>query len=1072
MTCPRCGSENRGGVRFCEECGARLTLSCPGCGADVPPDKRFCGACGVPVAGRSSDRDRSPRSYLPKHLVERILLSRDALEGERKRVTVLFADLKGSMELLSGRDPEEARKLLDGVLERMMEAVHQYEGIVNQVQGDGIMAMFGAPMAHEDHAIRACYAALRMHELVERYSLETRASHGTQLKIRVGLNSGEVVVRAIDSDLHMDYTGVGETTHLAARMEQLAVPGTTQMTAHTLRLVEGFVKTQPLGPKTVKGLTQPVDVFQLTGALPVRTRFEALAARGLTTFVGRQDESTALRRALEHVRLGHLQLMAIIGEPGVGKSRLLHEFVQFVRTHECLVLAGAAMSHWQTTSYRPVIELLRSYFHIDSRDDASGARGKVIAGVSRLEPSLQDAVPALLALLDALPEDSPFLTLDPAQRRRQTLLALKRLLLYHTFQQPLVLILEDLHWADSETLAVLDTVIDSPPSVPVLILVSYRPEFQHAWVNKPCYAQLRVDPLSPDSAERLLATLLGPADELEPIKRFLIERTEGNPFFLEESCRALIEMHTLVGEPAAYRLAKSLAVVEVPDSVQAVLAARIDRLPADEKRLLQLAAVIGKDVPYALLRTISGLPDEAIRGSLTKLQAGAFLYETRVFPDLEYTFKHSLTQEVAYAGLVDERRLNHHGAVGRALEEMFEGRTDEIVEVLAHHFGRGRENEKAVDYAILAAGKAQRRWANAEAQAQFNAALQRLAKMPDTPANRVRRIDAVLKQAEVKFTLGQLAEHAQALGEIRTLVLEAGDQLRRAAWCYWTGFLEALMGGRPESAIAYCLEAVHIAEAEGSDETKAYAESCLAQVYVFAGDLRRALEVGERALGTFEALGNLWWACRTVSHLSPSANALGEWDRSLRYCRRALEHGLALNDVRLKVSGLFRTASAHIQRGEPEVGLKYCEDALTLCPGPFDTAAIKAIRGYGLIRAGRGTEGLPDLQEAVSWFEQSRMGYTRTQVSLWAAEGYLVLGQFERARAIAEEALATCRTVGYRHLEGVALRLVGEALGPQDRAGAEYLAAAESILAEVGARRDPLRSHPRATGTQDNRTVA
>jgi class 3 adenylate cyclase/tetratricopeptide (TPR) repeat protein len=1028
-------------------------LACPKCGADVPPEKRFCGACGDPIAPPVPTRYRSPQEYLPRHLVEKIHLSRDLLQGERKRVTVLFADLKGSMELLSGRDPDEARRLLDGLLQCMMDAVHQYEGTVNQVQGDGIMAMFGAPVAHEDHAIRACYAALTMHDLVDRYSEQTRAAHHRELRIRIGLNSGEVAVRAIDSDLHLDYTGVGETTHLAARMEQLAAPGTTQITSDTLRLVSGFVKAKPLGPMAVKGLKEPVEAFQLVGAEPVRSRFEALKARGLTEFVGRQHEFDVLSAALPQARSGHLKVVGVIGEAGVGKSRLLHELARAARSQGCLVLEGGAMPYWRTTSYRPVIELLRDYFKVDAQEESTAVEAKVLAAMA----SLPGAQAPVLALLGALPEGSPFASLDPAQRRQQTLRAVKRLLLRHSVDQPLVLILEDLHWADSETLAVLETLIDSPPS-PVLILISYRPEFQHNWVNKPCYSQILIDPLEPASAGSLLDGLLGTAAELGPIKRLLIERTEGNPFFLEESCRTLIETHALAGLPAAYRLARPLSTIDIPDSVQAVLAARIDRLPADEKRLLQLSAVIGKDVPFPILETLSELSEEALRVALGNLQAAGFLYEARLFPELEYAFKHSLTQEVAYTGLVDERRLTHHAAVGNSLEAMYEGRTEEVVEALAHHFGKSRESEKAVDYAILAAGKAQGRWANADAVAHFSAALQRLGDMPDTPANRLRRIDAVLKQAEVKFTLGQLPEHAQALEGIHGLVRETGDPLRRATWCYWTAFLETLTGGKLESAIRHCLEAVAIAEAEGVAEVKAYAESCLTQAYVFAGELRKALEVGERALDTFESLGNLWWACRTVTHLSPTANALGEWDRSLRYCKLALEHGVALNDVRLKVYALFRTASAYIQRGDPTRGLKYCEDALVLSPGPFDMAAVRAVRGHGLVRAGRGAEGVIDLEEALGWFGRASLRYTRTQVSLWLAEGRLVEGHHDLARAVAEEALATARELGYRHLEGVALRLLAEALGPGDPASADHRGAAARILDEIGVRFEPVRA--------------
>jgi class 3 adenylate cyclase len=417
-------------------------------------ESRFCNACGQalrPPIPAPPARFTSPDAYTPQHLAERILTSRGALEGERKLVTVLFADLKGSMELLADRDPEEARKLLDPVLERMLEAVHHYEGTVNQVMGDGIMALFGAPLAHEDHAIRACYAALRMQEGVARFSRESLRTLGVPLQIRVGLHSGEVVVRAIGSDLHMDYTAVGQTTHLAARVEQIARPGSVLITADTLYLAETYVQVSPLGPVPVKGLEKPVELYEVTGAGPARTRLQAAAARGLTRFVGREAELQALQRALEHARAGRGQVVALVGEPGVGKSRLLWEFARSHRTQGCLILEAASVSHGRGTPNLPVIELLRGYFKIEARDDARAIRAKVTGTLLTLAEELKEAIPAVLGLLEALPEDSPFRALDPPLRRQRTLDALKQLLLRESQVQPLLLVFEDLHWLDNET---------------------------------------------------------------------------------------------------------------------------------------------------------------------------------------------------------------------------------------------------------------------------------------------------------------------------------------------------------------------------------------------------------------------------------------------------------------------------------------------------------------------------------------------------------------------------------------------------------------------------------------------
>ena len=552
MTCPRCQQENPAEARFCMKCGAALTLACAKCNTELPTGAAFCFACGQPVtAAPGGQRFTSPAAYTPRHLAEKILTSKSALEGERKQVTVLFADLKGSMELLADRDPEEARKLLDPVLERMMEAVHRYEGTVNQVMGDGIMALFGAPLAHEDHAVRACYAALRMQESVAQYAEGVFRSNGVPLQIRVGLNSGEVVVRAIGSDLHMDYTAVGQTTHLAARMEQMATPGTILLAPATLQLAEGYVQVATRGPVVVKGLAEPVEIYTLTGVSELRTRLHAAAARGLTRFVGRDAEIELLRRALGLAQDGHGQIIAIVGEPGVGKSRLVYEFTHSHRTRDWLILEASSVSYGKATSYLPVIDLLRAYFKVHDRETHREIREKVTGKLLTLDHALEPIVPALLALLDVPVEDARWQALDPAQRRQRTLDAVRHVLLRESQGQPVLSVFQDLHWIDAETQALLDGLVESMPTARLLLVVNYRPEYQHGWSRKTYYNQLRLDALPPESASELLHALLGEDPALEPLKQLLVRR--GNPFFIEESVRTLVETHALTGQRGAYR---------------------------------------------------------------------------------------------------------------------------------------------------------------------------------------------------------------------------------------------------------------------------------------------------------------------------------------------------------------------------------------------------------------------------------------------------------------------------------------------------------------------------------------
>ena len=681
MNCPQCQQENSPGAKFCNGCGARLELVCPACSHTNVAGSRFCNECGKPLDSAAAyvpaSQFTSPQTYTPKHLAEKILTSKSALEGERKQVTVLFADLKGSMELIADRDPEEARKLLDPVLEHMMEAVHRYEGTVNQVMGDGIMALFGAPLAHEDHAVRACYAALRMQESVKRYAEGVRRTEGIPIQIRVGLNSGEVVVRSIGSDLRMDYTAVGQTTHLAARMEQLATPGSVLLSADALRLAEGYVQVKTLGPISVKGLPEPVEAYEATGGGAVRTRLQAAAMGGFTRFVGRDTELDQLRRALTQAHDGRGQIVAVVGEPGVGKSRLFWEFTHSHRTEGWLILESGSSSYGKATAYLPITDLLKGYFKIQDRDDHREIREKVTGKLLTLDRALEAILPPLLTLLDVPVENPQWEVTDPPQRRRQTLDAVKRLLLRESQVQPVLVVFEDLHWIDSESQAFLDSVLESLPTAQLLLLVNYRPEYQHRWGSKSYYTQLRIDPLPPDNAHELLHSLLGTDAGLQPLKQLLIERTGGNPFFLEESVRTLVETDALVGERGSYRLVKDLPSVQVPATVQAVLATRIDRLPPEEKRLLQSASVIGESLPFNLLQAVVEMREEELHSHLSRLQAVEFLYETGLFPDLEYTFKHGLTYQVAYNSLLVDRRRSLHAKILDIIEKLYADRLAE-----------------------------------------------------------------------------------------------------------------------------------------------------------------------------------------------------------------------------------------------------------------------------------------------------------------------------------------------------------------------------------------------------------
>jgi predicted ATPase len=549
------------------------------------------------------------------------------------------------------------------------------------------------------------------------------------------------VVGAIGNDLKMDYTAVGQTVHLASRMEQMATPGTIMMSADSLRLAEGYVQVKPIGPVNVKGMAEPIEVYELAGAAAARTRLQVAATRGLTRFVGRDAEVETLRQTLEHARAGHGQVVAVVGEPGVGKSRLFYEFTHSHRAIDWLIIESGSVSYGKASPYLPLIDLLKAYFKIQERDNHRDIREKVTGKLLTLDEALKSTLPALLTLLDVAVDDTAWQGLDPAERRRRTLEAVKRILLRESQVQPLLVVFEDLHWIDSETQAFLDSLIESVPTARFLLLVNYRPEYRHGWGSKTYYSQIRIDPLPPESAMEVLSALLGDDRALLPLKGLLIARTEGTPFFLEESVRTLVEMNVVAGERGNYRLAKPIESIDVPASVQAVLAARIDRLTFEAKQLLQCASVIGKDFPFALLQGVAELSEENLRRELGQLQAVEFIYETRLFPDLEYTFKHALTHEIAYGSLLQERRRTLHARIVHAIEKLYSDRLTEQVERLAHHAFRGELWDKAVEYLHQAGKKAAASSATREAIAYFEQALEALEHLPESRPRIEKAID-------------------------------------------------------------------------------------------------------------------------------------------------------------------------------------------------------------------------------------------------------------------------------------------------------------------------------------------
>ena len=1033
MRCSRCNAENPVGMRFCGQCAAPLGGVCPACGAANPPENRFCGSCAAPLD-----------AYHPPGFAEAAPKA-PGFAGELKQVSVLFCDIVGSTALTERLGAEAMHDLVNRFLEVSIAEIRRYDGTVPQFAGDGFMAVFGAPRTYEDHVRRALLAALGIRRALGGDGAADDPRR-LDLPVRIGIHTGAVVFGPVSDRLPMDPTVIGDTANVAARLQTAAEPGTIMLSETTRRLAQGFARVEPVGALSLKGKGEPIVAHRLVGVSHRRSTLDEVAALRPTSFLGRDAELARLNDLLRQVENGHGRAVGIVGDPGIGKSRLVAEFRRQIGGGRVTWVEGRCVSYGTAIPYALILDLLRSNCGIFETDTPEVITEKVYSGLREVGMDPEQDGPVLLHLLEIKDVVGAPMLSNPEAVKRRALEVFRELSIKGSVQRPLVLVLEDLHWIDKISDEFLGFITENVAHTPILLLATYRPGYRPPWIGKSFAAQTPLAPLSRDDSLHMVRSVLRADRIVEQVTEEIVAKADGNPFFLEQ-----LALHA--GEARDLR-----SDLMVPDTIHDVVMARLDRLPDDRKRLLQTAAVIGREFPLRLLGAVWNGAG-SLEDHLRELAGLEFIYERIETEGSVYVFRHALTQETAYGSLLERHRRVYHGAIGHALEQLYSGRADEVAELLALHFGRSDEIEKSIDHAILAAEKSQRRWANSEALTYFNDALRRLEALPDTEPNRRRRIDAVIKQGDGKFALGQHAEHIDALDKIYGIVDQIGDPHRRATWHYWRGWAHILIGGQPEIAIDHCNKAAALAAAASLDEIKAFAESCLAQIYLIAGRLREAIDSGERALASFEAAGNLWWAARTISHLSPTAIALGEWDKSLGFCRRAIEYGATLNDPRPRVIGLWRMGATYIQQGDPERGVRCCNEALALGPQLYDAPMAKGARGYGEIKAGRVDAGIADLSEAVAWLENSRLRYTSRRFALWLAEGHLQRGDRAAARPVIEEALESSRATGYRHFEGAACWLMGECLAPQSPASAEpYVETAIEILGRIGARNDLARA--------------
>ncbi len=1065
MRCGSCGADNRGGRKFCGKCAAPLARLCPQCGASNEPGEDFCGECAAALAQAPAAPEKKSNDALIRVADAR---ASESIDGERKTVTALFADIKGSMELMEDLDPEEARAIVDPALKLMIDAVHRYAGYIVQSTGDGIFALFGAPVAHEDHPQRALYAALRMQEDLRRYSAKLRESGNLAVEARVGVNTGEVVVRSIKTDdTHTEYTPIGHSTSMAARMQALAPTGSIATTEPTRRLCEGYFSFKALGPTRIKGVSEPVNVVEVTGLGPLRTRLQVSAQRGLTRFVGRQAELEQMKHSLELARAGHGQVVAAMGDPGVGKSRLFFEF-KAVAQSGCRVLEAYSVSHGKASAYLPVIDLLKSYFKIAAEDDERTRREKVNGKIITLDRALEDTLPYLFGLLGIIEgDDDPLAQLDPQLKRRRTLEAIKRILACESLNQPLIVEFEDLHWIDSETQALLNLLVDGIATARILLLVNYRPEYHHQWGNKTYYTQLRLDPLGKENAAEMLTALVGDTGEMAPLKRLIIERTEGNPFFMEEMVQALFEQGVLLRD-GAVTLAKPLTDVRVPPTVQAILASRIDRLTGAEKELLQTLAILGREFPLGLIKRVTGRPEDELDPMLSELRLAEFIYEQPAFPDIEYTFKHALTQEVAYNSVLVERRRLLHERAAQAIEMLFADRLEDHLTELAHHYDRSGDAPKAVEYLARTAARAAQQVAHTEAIGYFSRALELLRRLPDGAARDRQELDLQMALSWSLFVTGRF--RAPELEPALVRACELAEQLGENAKLMEALLALAYLNHRRDFGRARELaeRVLAMAEQYNAPAMLAGAHFVLGTVLHGSGQFPAAREHLERAVdlfgagpsrnyGTFFAQAASYMLVGVLAILGYLSTAFGRADELLAAGRRSSDpYSIA---TALVMNGFF-----HLPLRDTRVAAELAEEMLPIATEhemQFHLMVGTFFRWWAVAAAGRGDEGIVEMRRSISNpVNAETFGPPLMLVAL--AEACGKNRRAEEGLDLVTEGLATAEQTGVRMTEAELYRIKGELLmikDPGNVAEAErWLRTAIDIARRQGARLFELRA--------------
>jgi len=1037
MKCQKCQLEIPGGLTFCGKCGAKLERICSKCNFSNPSDFIYCGKCGIVLEepkGIFSINYSEPKSYTPKFLADKILTLRSSIEGERKLVTVLFADVANYTVMSEKLDPEEVHQIMDGCFKILMDEIHKYEGTINQFTGDGVMALFGAPVAHEDHAQRACYAAISIQKAIEEYGEKLRSRSGIDFKIRIGLNSGPVVVGSIGDDLRMDYTAIGDTTNLASRMESAAGPGTILVSDHTHRLVRDFFDFEPLCKIAIKGKEEPQETYKLLKAGKVETRIEAAAAKGFTRFVGRQNSMAALLEAYEKMRSGTGQVVGIVGEAGVGKSRLLLESRNRLPQDEFTYFEGRCIHFGGAMAHLPILDILRSYFGIVEGENEVVIRKRMGERVFQLDEKLQWILPPLHDLFSLKVEDEAYPKLEPKQRREKIFESLRDLFVRESQNRPLVIAVEDLHWIDKTSEEFLDYLIDWLANTRILLILLHRPEYTHRWGSKSYFNRIGLDQLTLKSSTELVEAILGRGEVAPELRELILNRAAGNPLFMEELTQTLLENGSIQREGNQYILARKSSQIQIPDTVQGIIAARMDRLEENLKKIMQVASVIGREFAFRILQAISDMRDE-LKAYLLKLQSMEFIYEKSLFPELEYIFKHALTQEVAYNSLLLKRRKEIHERVGKAIEELFPHRLEEFYETLAYHYSRSDYLEKAFQYLRLSANKATRNNSLWEALRFYKDSLSILRQIDETNQNKKERIQVIISMMPIIRNLSFPEDPTEIFQDAERLCKEFQDKRSMALIYSYTGMYYSFKGnltlGRSylEQSLSEA-EKVSDLNILGPLAYGLFANYIIEGNYIRVADIApriiRLMEEKHRELEDFGTPANLYATLHTQYGLCLAA--LGDLERWENFCKRGVSLAREVGHLfSIGLAEMFYGISA-AWRGKEEKAIEHLQRSIENFEKSQGTLLLPnawSHMGLAYYFIGNTSKAFECLDKALKMQVASGLPFMMSLHHISLSIVHLELNDLEEALFHAEEAVKIAKQNKERHWEAVSLWQLG-----------------------------------------------